>query len=245
MKKTRDIRILAIIPARGGSKSIPHKNILPVLGKPLVVHAIEAALQSARVDAVIVSTDDEATATLAREAGADVPFLRPAEISGDTSRDIEYLQHALDWLERDRGWRPEIVVMLQPTSPGRTGKDIDAVIDLMERENADSVRTMIDPGHYNPFKMWVEISAGHLVPLLSITKYKKLGADVPRQALPRYFVPFGLVYATRAKFIRRGKVWGPNLKAFMVPKERMVDIDSVEDLQEAEEKLRAAIKKNI
>ena len=233
-------KILVIIPARGGSKSIPHKNIAVLAGKPLIVHAIEAAKQSSLLDAIIVSTDDSEIADMARACGADVPFLRPREISGDRSRDIEYLTHALSWLEKNRGWKPDIVVMLQPTTPGRTGKDIDDVLTFMIREKADSVRTMIDPGHFNPFKMWVETDSQKkkIRPMLSLTTYKKLGSDVPRQELPKYYLPFGLVYATRAKFIRRGRVWGPDMRYYSMPVERFVDIDSLQDLKEAEIRLK-------
>ena len=236
MHMSKKVRILGIIPARGGSKSIPYKNIALLNGKPLISYAIKAAQESKLLDALIISTDDEKIKKVAEEYGADVPFLRPKKYAQDMSRDIEYLQHALTWLEKQRGWTPEIVVMLQPTTPWRTGKDIDDVVKFMLESGADSVRTMIDPGHYNPFKMWVEVDAKtkKIVPMLRLTsKYRKLGSDVPRQLLPTYYLPFGLVYVTKSKFIKKGRVLGNDVKPYLIDPKRLTDIDSPEDLLDA------------
>jgi CMP-N-acetylneuraminic acid synthetase len=237
MKKS--VKILGIIPARGGSKSIPHKNIIPLSGKPLIHYSIAAAKQSKLLDAFIVSTDDKKIARVAESLGADVPFLRPQKYAQDQSRDIEYLRHAVYWLEKNRGWKPTLLVMLQPTSPARTGEDIDAVITHMTEHGCDSVRTMIEPGPYNPFKMWyLDPASKKYHPLLKITPYKKLGSDVPRQILPKYLLPVGLVYATRAKFIKRGRVWGENICPMVVDADKFVDIDDPRDLAECEERMR-------
>src|SRR3989344_7391879 len=117
LNSQKDIKILGIIPARGGSKSIPHKNIALLAGKPLIYYTIREAKKSRLLDAVIVSTDDPKIAAVAHACGADVPFLRPKKISGDTSTDIEFFQHALLWVEKHRGWKPDIVVNLRPTAP--------------------------------------------------------------------------------------------------------------------------------
>ena len=236
-RKTKFVRTLAIIPARGGSKGLPGKNIRPLAGLPLIAHAIRAARDADELDACIVSTDSEKIARIAKKYGGDVPFLRPARIAKDTSRDIEYIAHALFELKKLRGWEPEIIVMLQPTTPGRTGHDIDHAIRLLRKTKADSVRTMIDPGHFNPFKMWIRRSHG-VKPLLSITSYKKLGYDVPRQQLPEYLLPFGLVYAFRARNIGRGSVWGGKMVPLVVSADRHIDIDTLADFRNAESKIK-------
>lgn len=234
------MRVLAVIPARGGSKSIPHKNIALVGGKPLIYYTIREAKRAQRLDAVIVSTDDPAIADVARSYGADVPFLRPKKYAGDRSRDIEFLQHAIKWVEKYRGWKPEIVVFLQPTSPTRTAEDIDAVLDFMEREQCDSVRTVVAPS-YHPLKMMTvtDEAKKRITPIVSlIPSIKKLGVDVPRQLLPSAVQPVGLVYATRTRFIKKGRVWGDDVRAFFMPREKLTDIDAQEDLLSAERTLR-------
>ncbi|MDP3661502.1 MAG: acylneuraminate cytidylyltransferase family protein [bacterium] len=235
------VQVLAVIPARGGSKSIPHKNIAQVGGKPLIYYTIREANRAKRLDAVIVSTDDPVIAEVARSYGADVPFLRPKKYAGDHSRDIEFLRHAVLWVEKHRGWKPEIVIFLQPTSPTRTGADIDAVIDFMEREQCDSVRTVVPPP-YHPLKMMVVTDGKkqRIVPIISIVpSLRRLGADVPRQLLPTAVQPVGLVYATRTHFIKKGRVWGDDVRAFFMPREKLTDIDTVEDLISAGDTLRS------
>lgn len=240
MKK--DVAILGIIPARGGSKGLHKKNIASLCGRPLIYYAIRAAKESKLLDACIVSTDDHEIAEVARSYGADVPFLRPKKYAGDLSRDIDYLRHALDWVEKHRGWTPKIIVMLQPPAPQRTGQDIDDVVRFMRRVGADSVRTVIDPGHYNPFKMFVQTNGkrGPIKELIDLTPYKRLYSKVaiPRQLLPRYFLPDGLVYTTSTHLIRKGKVWGPRFRIYPVDHKRFIDIDTPEDLATAEEKMK-------
>ena len=187
------IKILGIIPARGGSKSIPYKNIANLAGKPLIYYTIEAAKKAALLDAFIVSTDDPKIAEVAKSHGADVPFLRPKKFAQDHSPDIDFLKHALLWLEKHRGWKPEIVLNLRPTSPLRTSKDIDDVIQTMLKTNCDSVRTLSSPSPHNPFKMWhFEQNTGKIKPLLPTKHYAKLGTDVPRQLLPAFYWQNGL-----------------------------------------------------
>jgi CMP-N,N'-diacetyllegionaminic acid synthase len=220
--KKEDVKILGIIPARGGSKGIPHKNI-------------EEAKKSKLIDHFIVSTDDKKIAEVAEKYGADVPFLRPKKYSGDNSHDIDFLKHAVSWVEKHRGWKPEIIVFLQPTSPSRTSKDIDNVLKFMIKENADTVRTIVDPGHFNPFKMWTEVDSkkGIFKPMFP------KNMNIPRQHLPNYYVSAGLVYATKTKFIKQGKTWwGPKLRCVVIDKERFVDIDEPSDIKHAERVLK-------
>lgn len=225
---------MGIIPARGGSKGIPRKNIALLGGKPLIWYAIRAAQESKLLDACIISTDDPEIAHVARSYGADAPFLRPKKYAKDRSRDIEFLSHALAWVKKHRGWEPEWIVILQPTSPARTGKDIDAVVRFALKENCDSVRTVIRPGAYNPFKMWrmSDPRRGIMEPLFS----KSL--DAPRQELPDYCLQVGIVYATRARFVRDGAVWGSDVRGYLMPSEKFTDIDEPDDLAVAEETMR-------
>lgn len=234
-KHGKEIKILGIIPARGGSKGIINKNITKLVGKPLIYYTICEAQKSKLLDASIVSTDDPKIAKVAKTYGADVPFLRPKKYAGDLSRDIEYLQHAVNWVQKNRGWKPEIIVMLQPTCPSRTAKDIDDALKFMIKTRCDSVRTVIDPSPYNPFKMLAyKDPAKKTVERLLPKKYKKkLGTEIPRQLLPKYCLPVGLVYATRTKFIKRGVVWGPDLRAYELPAGKFIDIDTPKDLERA------------
>ena len=236
----RKVKVLGIIPARGGSKNIPHKNIVPLAGKPLIYYTIESAKKSKLLDAFIVSTDDPKIAQVARHFKADVPFLRPTKLARDDSPDIDFLKHAIAWLEKYRGWTPKIVVNLRPTSPLRTSDDIDKVVDFMLKTKCDSVRTLTSPYPYNPFKMWTFKNKGNckIKPLLPTKHYKKLGTDVPRQALPEFYWQNGLVDATRVKFIKRGIIFGPDIRGIVIEPGRSLDIDEPEDLIIAEGTLR-------
>lgn len=235
-KKT--IKVLGIIPARGGSKSIPKKSIAPVLGKPLLYYTIRSAGESKLLDCCIVSTDSEEIAEVARSLGADVPFLRPVEFARDDSSDIEFMRHALDWLASERGWESEIVVNLRPTGPLRTGEDIDRVIQLMIETGCDSVRTVSRPAS-NPFKMWrMDEASAKMEPLLPTEHFSTLGTDVPRQLLPQnIYWQNGLVDATRTKFIKAGNIYGPDIRGVVTDPRKAIDIDEPEDLILAERSL--------
>lgn len=225
-----NVRVLAIIPARGGSKGIPHKNIVDFCGNPLIWYSIREAHAARLIDATIVSTDDEKIAQVARALGADAPFLRPAHFAGDDACDIDFLQHALEWVERERGWRPEVLVYLPPTTPSRIATDIDTAIETMFTTGADSVRTMVFPEHFNPYKMWVESGDDGKVEALF---------PEGRQCRPRQFfrkkwlLPVGAVYATKAACVKGGRVWGDDVRCIPFPIERYVDIDRPEDLTAA------------
>ena len=237
MKKR--VKILGVIPARGGSKSIPHKNIASLAGKPLIYYTIREAKKSKLLDAFIISTDDPKIAQVAQSLGADVPFLRPGRYAQDQSPDIEFLRHALEWLAKNRNWRPELVVNLRPTSPLRTAEDIDNVVKFMLRTKCDSVKTVSLPYPHNPFKMWlVDVRTKKMKPLLPTPYFKKLGTDVPRQLLPTVYWQNGLVDATRAKFIWRGRVFGPDMRGFVTDQRRSADLDSPEDLKRLAEYMK-------
>ena len=150
------MNILAIIPARAGSKSVPHKNIRMIGGKPMLAHSINHAKASNYINRVIVSTDSEAYADIAREYGAEVPFIRPEEYATDTALDYDVFLHALTWLKEQEGYEADIVVQLRPTYPIRDVKDIDNMIQLLlDCPNADSVRSMAKATEI-PYKMWLK-----------------------------------------------------------------------------------------
>ena len=144
-----DPSVLAIIPARGGSKGIPGKNIRPLGGKPLIAWSIETALAATRVTRTLVSTDSEEIADIARAAGAEAPFLRPAELASDAAATEPVLIHALDWLEHHEGFVPDYVMLLQPTSPVRPAGSLDAAIEQLEREGADSLLSVVETHHFH------------------------------------------------------------------------------------------------
>jgi CMP-N,N'-diacetyllegionaminic acid synthase len=230
------VRIMAVIPARGGSKGVPRKNIANLGGKPLIAYTIEVAKKSQLIDAAIVSTDDAEIAEVAGKHGADVPFLRPAELARDDSPDIGFLRHALEWVEAHRGWHPEILVILQPTMPFRRVEDVDGALRFMIEQDCDSVRTLAMPTHVTPYKMWFldDPEKGIISPVLKTDYFDRLGTDVPRQMLkPCYWQP-GVVMATRSEFVKKGKVFGPDLRGYVVDIRTAHDIDEPEDLEYAE-----------
>ncbi len=229
-------RILGIIPARGGSKGVPRKNIIPLCGRPLIAYTIDVADASTLIDATIVTTDCPEIAEVARRCGADVPFLRPKHLALDDSPDIDYLQHAVAWVEENRGWNPEIVAILQPTLPFRTLEDVDNALTFMLEQGCDSVRTLARPHDFTPFKMWFldDPETGKMTPVLKTEHFDTLLTDVPRQKLrPAYWQP-GVLIATRPKFIKAGKVFGPDLRGFVIDIENAYDIDEPSDLRFAE-----------
>jgi CMP-N,N'-diacetyllegionaminic acid synthase len=230
------IKIMAVIPARGGSKGVPRKNIAMLGGKPLIAYTIEIARKSAMIDAAVLSTDDAEIAAVAKGLGADVPFLRPAELARDDSPDIDYLRHALDWVEEHRNWHPEILAILQPTMPFRRVEDVDGALRFMIGQNCDSVRTLAVPTHVTPFKMWFldDPEKGIISPVLKTEYYERLLTDVPRQKLRTCYWQPGVVIATRARFVRQGRVFGPDLRGYVVDIRTAHDIDEPADLEYAE-----------
>lgn len=160
------MKILAIIPAREGSKRIPGKNIKELGGKPLIAYSIEHAKNSKYINRIIVSTDSEEIANVAKDYGAEVPFLRPSEISGDNATDFQAFEHALKWLSDNEEYMPDVVVHLRPTSPLREVGDVDGAIEaLLSHPEADSARTVTEP-QSNPYKMYKMSDSGFLEPLM-------------------------------------------------------------------------------
>lgn len=235
------MNILAIIPARGGSKGIPGKNIKMMAGKPLIVWAIEAAKKSKLLTRVIVSTDDEKIAEAAREYGAEVPFLRPKEIAQDLSTDVEFLLHALDWLKEKENYEPEIVLRLPPTSPLRTAANIDEGIQkLIDTPEADASRPIIEtPKH--PYKFWkISADGKWLEPFLdkNITGFDE-PQNLPRQLFPKVYMHTGAMDVIRTKTVREQKsTSGKKLTYFFMKPEESINIDHPIDFEFAEFLLR-------
>jgi N-acylneuraminate cytidylyltransferase len=227
--------VLALIPARGGSKSIPRKNIIDFAGYPLIAYSIAAGLAAEMITRVIVSTDDEEIAMISCRYGAETPFLRPAKFSQDQTPDLPVFRHALEWLVENEGYQPDIVVQLRPTSPFRRVHHIDgAVLRLIERPDADAVRTVCEP-FQNPFKMWRIGSDGVMIPLGT-----ELGVPVepynqPRQILPQVYWQTGYVDAAWADTIlTKNSMTGDTILPLIIDPSEWVDIDSPDDWHRAE-----------
>jgi CMP-N-acetylneuraminic acid synthetase len=228
-------KVLALIPARGGSKGLPRKNVLPLDGHPLIAWSIAAGQQAATVGRVVCSTDDAEIAEVATRYGAEVPFMRPAELAQDDTLDLPVFQHALEWLEREQGWRADVVVQLRPTSPLRFPGQVDAAVRmLLDDPEATGVRTVI-PAPANPYKMWLMPEAGRgpcLRPLLAVPGLEE-PYNAPRQKLPQAWWQTGTIDVVRADVIRAGRMSGDRLLPMVVDPRQAVDIDAEADLAAA------------
>ena len=223
--------VLVLIPARGGSKGIPRKNIRDFAGAPLIAYSIAAGSQSQLVTRVIVSTDDEEIAAVARDWGAETPFLRPAEFAQDDTTDLPVFEHALRWLRENEGYQPEIVIQLRPTSPIRPVGLLDEAIGiLLEHPEADCVRGVVPSGQ-NPFKMWLINNDGQLDPLLKVAGVSE-PYNAPRQALPQTYWQTGHIDAIRAtSILDKHSLTGDVILPLLIDPLFTVDIDTIEDFQ--------------
>jgi CMP-N,N'-diacetyllegionaminic acid synthase len=215
--------VLALIPARGGSKSVPRKNVLPIGGKPLIAHSIEHALACSLVTRTIVSTDDDEIAEVARRFGAEVPFRRPDEHATDTATDLDVFAHALRWLYQFDDYRPELVVHLRPTTPVRRVELIErAIAAMLAAPDADALRS-VNLAEQTPFKMW-KIEDGELRPLLTIPGRPE-AHSMPRQELPEVFWQNGYVDIVRPRTVLElGSMCGNRILPFVV-EEAIADLD--------------------
>ncbi len=223
--------VVAVIPARGGSKGVPRKNIRLLGGKPLIAYAIETALACSTIDRVVVSTDDQEIADVALSFGADVPFLRPAVLAGDDSPEWLTWQHAVKELSGSGG-RSQIgtFVCVPPTSPLRAPKDVDACVRLLSNSDADVVITITETGRNPRFNM-IGLDEGRYAQLLvkDDTSIKR------RQDAPPAYDMTTVAYALRPDFLVSCKsIWDGKVKAVMIPPERAVDIDTQLDFEFAE-----------
>lgn len=218
-------RVLAYIPARSGSKGIKDKNIVDVAGKPLMAHSILAAKRSKYVDTVVVSTDSENYAKIARQYGAEVSFLRPRELATDTSPEMDTTVHLMQWFDKNTSEKFDILIKLQPTSPLRTEEDIDAALELFMSKDAESIISVMEC-HITP--LWMNVlSQDHSMKNFISEDIKKKN----RQELPTYYQLNGALFLARWEFMKQKKSWyGEKSYAYIMPRERSVDIDDEIDL---------------
>ncbi len=220
-------RVLVYIPARSGSKSIIDKNIVDVCGKPLIAHSIEAAKQSKYVDKVIVSTDSSKYAEIARKYGAEVPYLRPAELATDLAREMDSCLHLLQWIDKKTTEKFDIIVKLEPTSPLRIVKDLDKAIEKLDAMDAETVVSVTE-AMTHPYWMNTLPSNASMKGFLSEeAKHKN------RQELPVFYQIDGVVYAATVSFVKEHKSWFSDEKGYatITPNNRAIDIDGPVQLE--------------
>jgi N-acylneuraminate cytidylyltransferase len=228
-------KILGIIVARGGSKSIPRKNIKLFAGKPLIVWSIEAALKSGVVDRLIVSTDDQEIAEISKKAGAEVPFIRPAELAQDTTPTLPVLQHAVSFL-KEKGYSADFVLLLEPTSPCRQPFHLQEAAEILEKTGADSVVALGEvPKHFNPAWQFNLKEGGELELFLGGNIKNMIRR---RQDLSTTYFRNGAFYLFKADllFVAEPSLYGENVRGYVIEQKYSADIDTPEDWEGAEKK---------
>lgn len=224
--------ILGVIPARGGSKGIPKKNIVPLAGKPLIAWTIEEAQKSRYITRLVLTTDDPEIAAVGQTYGVEIPFMRPAELAGDLVTDLPVFQHCLETLRQVEGYWPDLVVHLRPTAPLRQVHHIDSAIELLlAHPEADAVRTIMATDAH-PMKMWRQEDA-RLVPYIPEDVYGIQEAyNRPRQSLPVAYFQNASVDVVRAEVIvEQDSMTGRHILGLEMSKADSVDIDSRIDLE--------------
>lgn len=221
--------VLAVIPARGGSKGIKDKNIIDLCGKPLIAYSVIAGRESAYIDSVVVTTDSDRIAKAALEYGAEVPFKRPDELASDTARSLDVILHAVRWL-KERGRIYDIVVLLQPTQPLRTAADIDGAL---EKYMSEGMRPLISvtEAEESPVLMRTVNENGLLEKVLD------MDCSLRRQDMRAYYIIDGSIYINAAAELDEDTNFGDNPVPYFMPRERSVDIDEYKDLEKAAEYL--------
>lgn len=228
------MKAVAFIFARGGSKGLPGKNIRPLGGKPLIAWSIEHALAVTRIERVIVSTDSEEIAIVARNYGAEVPFIRPTELAQDDSSEWLAWRHALNYLNETTGALPDVMVSVPTTAPLRLSIDIENCLDEYEKGNADMVITVTD-AHRSPYFNMVKTNADGTVGLVNPPQ----SSVIRRQDAPIVYDMATVCYAANPEFVMtHNNIFEGFVKAVHVPKERAIDIDTLLDFQIAESLLK-------
>lgn len=218
--------MIAIIPARGGSKGLPGKNIRLMNGKPLIAYAVEEALKAKHIDRVIISTDDEEIARIAVEYGAELPFMRPAELASDTAMAVDNYIYTIGRLEKESGKPIDAFVVLQPTSPLRIAEDIDGAVELFEEKNADSVISYCQEAHPVTWHKFLD-EEGRFVDIFDSNINNRQDNRIS-------YYPNGAVYVFRTSVIRERKYYTDKSFAYIMPRSRSIDIDYMEDFEYAE-----------
>ena len=213
--------VLAIIPARGGSKGLPGKNIKELCGKPLIAWTIEQAKSCDDSDRIVVSTDDEEIAEVAKKYSAEVPFVRPPELASDTATTIDVIFHAINWLKEHEDYRPEYILLLQPTSPLRSGEDINGAIQMLKDKDVRAVVSVCETDHY-PWWSNILPADDNMKDFLRPEILNKR-----RQDLPVFYRLNGAIYLADTDYLReQNSFLGPDTFAYKMSKERSVDVDS-------------------
>ncbi|MFC1501488.1 cytidylyltransferase domain-containing protein [Elusimicrobiota bacterium] len=227
---------VAIIPARGGSKGVPGKNIKSLAGYPLIAYSIAAAKLSKKIERIIVSTDSDDIAEISKKFGAEIPFKRPSEISQDSSTDLDFVLHALSWLKENEKQIPEYFVHLRPTTPLRDPKIIDKAIKEIESKPDSTSLRSAHKASESPFKWFRRDKDGFFNPL--ITSLKNDDINAPRQGYPEAYIPNGYVDVLKSAFILKGRVLhGEKIIGFVSPK--CIEVDSADDFEFLEYEIRA------
>lgn len=219
-------KILALIPARGGSKGIKDKNIVFLAGKPLIAYSIEAAKYSKYIDDIIVTTDSEKIAEISKQYGASIPFMRPIELATDTSKTIDAVLHTIQTL-KTMGKEYDVLILLQPTQPLRTNKDIDESIEVYYKNKEDGL-VSVSPVDDSPLLIRSINKDGTLVNLLS------QNSTCRRQDMPKYYKVNGCIYINKIEELNENTSFNDNRIPFIMTKEHSVDIDEKSDLWIAE-----------
>ena len=221
------MKILTIIPARGGSKSVPRKNIINVNGRPLISYTISAALMVDRLTDVVVSTDDPEIAEISRELGAQVPFVRPIDLASDQAQIAPVIEHALCFMEKIKGHKYDAILMLQPTSPLRTPQHIEESLDLFTSQECDSVVSIVSVGGNHPFRM-KRLIDNQLVNFIDQGFWDLR----PRQSLPNVYIRNGAIYLiSRDMFMRQQQMIGEKCLGYVMKDSESTNIDTPIDLK--------------
>lgn len=218
--------MLAIIPARGGSKGLPQKNIKKLNGVPLIAYTIKAAHKANCISRIILTTDSEEIAKLAVEYGAEAPFLRPKSLAGDNSLVFDAFKHAIDWLLENEGLEVEAFAALNPTSPFRTAEDIDNAVHLFKKKRANSVISFTKQNHPIEWSRYIDRNKQfHRIVSEEINN---------RQEYKESYRFNGAVYVYKTQLIKQRLMYTNNSYAYIMPKDRSIDIDTIEDFEYAE-----------
>jgi CMP-N-acetylneuraminic acid synthetase len=235
-----DLKILGIVGIRSGSKGVPHKNIRPLAGKPLVGWILDAAHQSKYMNRVVVSTDSPEYAAIAASFGADVPYLRPIDLAADESPEFEYVKHMVEWLDKNEGYRPDIVVRMLATIPLQSTQDIDAVIGkLIEDPKADSA-VVIAEARQHPVKALKIVDDGEGGKKL-VTYFTNSGREVTplaRQNYEKVYFRANIIACRRRVIFDTDSLTGDLVRFHIIPQERAVDIDSPIDFYVTEQLMK-------
>ena len=224
--------VLGLIPARGGSKGVPDKNVRLLAGRPLLTYTADAACQSGVIDRLVLSTDSPEIADIGRRAGVEVPFMRPAALAADDTPMLPVVQHAIEALAQT-GWQPELVVLLQPTSPLRRPHHVRSAVDMLHATGADSVVSVVElPRHLSPDYV-MRIDAGRLVPFLPD------GANITRRQDARSaYVRDGTVYVFWRRTLERfGSIYGEDARPLVIDAAESLSIDTLDDWNAASERI--------